>query len=934
MAGHQRERAWAALATRATMRDMTGPEAQLAGPLLLGREPECAAIDKLLEDARAGAGGALIVRGEAGIGKSALLEYARQRAAPMTVLSAGGVEAESDLAFAGLHELLRPVLGCLDELPEPQSRALAGALGLAPATHADRLLISAAVLSLLAAAAENTPVLVVVDDAQWVDRPSADALVFTARRLRAERLAILFGAREGEMSRFEAAGLADLALTGLAREPAAAILASGTSQAAPGVQERLLTEARGNPLALLELPAALSEEQLQGLDPLPEAMPLTPRLQSVFRQRIRRLPPAAQTALLIAAIDNVGEVSTVLRAAAGLQLSASAFDLPQQAALIQITGPTITFRHPLVRSALYQAATLSERQQVHAALASALSGDEHADRRVWHQAMATLTGDEEVAAALETSGRRAQLRAGHASAATAFLRAAELSTDETRRVQRIATAAQAAWDAGQADRARAAAERALAHVTGQTRAQLLHLTGVIEARTGSLAEACRRLADGAAATSDTSLKLEMLIEAAQSASFSGDVARATEIAGLGVAIPAVSTRDHLIIGTFRGFIAAYAGEHEQAQSLLAGALSRADTLDDPLALIWACNAAQMAGEPGGGLRYANRAVEAARRHGLLSRLPRALEQQATELAAASSFELAYAAAEEGYRLALDIGHGLGWHLVTMAGVEAVWGREDDARRHAEQALAQQNAFVASMAENTLGIIELTMGHIEQAADRLLTLANLENPRFNMLIALQAMPDAVEAAVRAGRHEDAGLRLEILRGFTRMAPTQVRLALLARCEALVGVRDADEAFREAVAAAAALPPLQRARTELLYGEWLRRERRRTEARGHLRTALEMFRTMSAAPWAERAEVELRATGETARKRDVSAAERLTPQELQIAGLVTEGLTNKEIAAQLFLSPRTVDYHLRKVFTKLGIASRTELIRGGLPQHGTG
>src|SRR5215472_130619 len=419
---------WAAAATPVTMRAMAGRGLQQAS-LLLGRDTECAAIGRLLEDARAGIGGALVVRGEAGIGKSALLDYARQRAAPMTVLSAVGVEAESDLAFAGLHELLRSVLGYLAELPGTQSQALAGALGLAPSTHADRLLISAAVLGLLAAAAEDAPVLVVVDDAQWVDRPSADALTFTARRLRAERLAILFGAREGEASRFEGAGLPELTLDGIGQEHAAAILAASARQAAPGVRDRLLAEAEGNPLALLELPDGLSADQLRGVVPLPEAVPLTARLEGVFRQQISRQPPAVQTALLIAAADNTGNAPAVLRAAAALQLPAGSLDPAEKADLIRVTGARITFRHPLVRSALYQAATLSERQRVHAALADALSGEENTDRRVWHQAMATLTGDEEVAAALEASARRAQLRAGHASAATAFLRAAELSTD-------------------------------------------------------------------------------------------------------------------------------------------------------------------------------------------------------------------------------------------------------------------------------------------------------------------------------------------------------------------------------------------------------------------------------------------------------------------------------------------------------------------------
>src|SRR6516164_7119986 len=377
---------------------MASPGLQQSAVQLLGRERECAVIDRLLADAGGGAGGALAVRGEAGIGKSALLDYARQRAAQMAVLSAVGVEAESDLAFAGLHGLLRPVLAHLGELPEPQAAALAGALGLAPAPQSDRLLISAAVLGLLAAAAEDRPVLCVVDDAQWVDRPSADALVFAARRLQAERLAMLFGAREGEVRRFEAAGVPDLALTGLDPPSAAAVLAAGGCGAAPPVRERLLAEAGGNPLALLELPHGLSQAQLDGRAALPEAIPLSPQLEGVFRQRIGRLPDAAQTALLIAAADTTGDMSALLRAMAGLGLPVDALDPAEGAGLVRISGTTIAFRHPLVRSALYQGATLSQRQRVHAALAGAFTGEEHADRRVWHQALATLAGDEEIAA--------------------------------------------------------------------------------------------------------------------------------------------------------------------------------------------------------------------------------------------------------------------------------------------------------------------------------------------------------------------------------------------------------------------------------------------------------------------------------------------------------------------------------------------------------
>jgi DNA-binding CsgD family transcriptional regulator len=905
---------------------------------VVGRRRECAAIDRLLAGARAGAAGALVVRGEPGIGKSALLSYARQQAPPMRVLSASGAEAESDLAFAGLHELLRPVLGYLGELPGTQSQALAGALGLAPSPQPDRLLIGAAVLGLLAAAAEDGPTLCLVDDAHWLDRPSADALVFTARRLRAERLAFLLTVREGEVSRFEGAGFPELTLTGLDQRSATGILASRAAQAPPSVRDRLLTEAGGNPLALLELPGGLSAEQLQGLVSLPDAMPLTPRLVGVFRQQIGQLPGDTQTALLIAAADNTGDVAAVLRAAAGLQLPADALDPAQQAALIQITGATIAFRHPLVRSALYQGATLSQRQRVHAALAGALAGEENADRRVWHQAMATLVGDEEVAAALEASASRAQLRAGHAPAATAFLRAAELSTDEARRVRRIAAAAHAAWAGGQPGRAREIIGRALPLADGETRAGLLHLSGVIETCTGSQREACTILVRAAEASDDPPKKLEMLMEATEAAAASGDLARVTDLCNGAASIPAVSVRDKLNVTLLSAFAREIAGERQQAQALFADVQRLAGTLDEPRALVWAANAASVAGDLGCGLPFANRAVAAARREGLLSLLPVTLDVQATELIANSSFDLGYAAAEEGYRLSLDIGHDRGWHLMNMAMAEAVWGREEDAHQHAEEALTigQRTAsvFTAASAEYTLGFLDLTMGRTKQAAERLLTLTDPARPGFNPVVTVQVLPDAVEAAMRAGQQQEASQRLAILRGWVAAAPTEARLALLARSEALLGDRDPDEAFAEAIRRAPALPPLQRARTELLYGEWLRRQRRRTDARAHLRAALETFRRLGAVPWAGRAEAELRATGETTRKRDASAVDHLTPQELQIAGLVTDGLTNREIAAQLYLSPRTVEYHLRKVFTKLRIGSRTELVRGGLPRHSPG
>src|SRR5215472_16887103 len=301
----------------------------------------------------------------------------------------------------------------------------------------------------------------------------------------------------------------------------------------------------------------------------------------------------------------------------------------------------------------------------------------------------------------------------------------------------------------------------------------------------------------------------------------------------------------------------------------------------------------------------------------------------------SQFDLAYAAAQEGYRLSLDLGYGAAWHLMNLAAVEATWGQNQDARKHADEALAlpaTHSFWSTAIFEWTLGMIELTAGRSGEAADQLFRLTTPGRTDINPALALEAMPDAVEAGIRAGRPHEAAKRLEHLRTGVAAVPTHTRHALLARCEALLGARDPDEAFSEALAATAALPPLQQARTQLLYGEWLRRERRRLDARGHLRNALEEFRRLGAVPWAERAEAELRATGETGRKRDVYAVEQLTPQELQIAGLVARGLTNRDIAAQLYLSPRTVDYHLRKIFSKLGITSRTELVRDGLPTRG--
>ena len=919
---------------------MATPELERTSGALVGRERECAAIDRLLEVAARGESSSLVLRGEAGIGKTALLTHAAERGGSNIVLRTAGVEAESDLAFAGLYGLLRPIVAKLGELPKTQADALAGALGLALSVGSDRLLVAAATLSLLAAAAEEVPVLCVIDDAQFLDAASAEALVFSARRLAAEPVAMLFAVREGEARTFAAPGLPELVLEGLGAEAAARLVRASAPAAADTVREWLLAEAAGNPLALLELPSGLSEDQLIGRAALPEAIPLTSRLRSAFAQRVDRLPAATRAALLIAAVDDSGDVATVVRAAGEAGEPEDALDSAEQAGLVRMVGGRIVFRHPLVRSALHGSSTLSQRRDAHAALAAALSGAEDADRRAWHQALATLSTDEAVAAALEASARRYEARAGHASAATAFVRAAELSADESRRTGRLAAAAEAAWAAGQPERARELIARAVPLTTGQARAELLYLRGVIEAKTGDLRSAVAVLIEAADASDTGSRTLEMLTEATEAAEYAGDYSQAAAIGARADAIEPQSETDRFRVAALTGIAAELAGDHERAAPLLHEAIQRAEQFEDPGPLVWASLIAtmgNMGGNFGDGVPYSTRAVTIAREHGLLSILPMALWAHANALMGLGHFNVALSAAEEGARLASDFGHrlGAGWNFAVLAMLAALRGDKSRARDHAEEAIelaATGGAtLVLGTAEWALGQLDLTLGRPGEATDRLLLLSAVDRREWNPLNGLWSIPDLIEAAARSGRLDEVADRFDRYAGWVQHSPSAARLSVLARCRALVRDGDTQEQFETALAPDGTVSPFLLARTELLYGEWLRRERRRREARRHLRRAADLFRQVRAPPWEERAEAELRATGEKARRRDPSTLDQLTPQELQIAGLVAAGMTNREIAAQLFLSPRTIDYHLRKVFSKLGVTSRVELVRMGVPQQ---
>ena len=640
-------------------------------------------IDRLLGDAARGQSGSLVVRAEAGMGKTALLDYAAAagRAAKMMVLGVTGVEWESDLAFAGLHGLLWPIVDELDGVPEPQREPLAAALGLAPGEGRDRFLVSAGALSLLAAAAESRPILCLVDDAQWLDVPSAHSLTFVARRLVAERVAILFGAREGKRRRFDAPGLDDLVVGGLDR--ASAHLLLDRSAAWGGAVRSRAADRRGR-----RQPAGAARASPRALGPAargpgPASRGAAADLEApcVLLQRIDRLPAATREALLIAAAEEAGELAVTLRAASKLELPQAALDPAEEIGLVRIDGAVLSFRHPLVRSVVYESATLGQRQRTHAALAAALEGADSAERAVWHRAMGAVTPNEEVAAALEASAQRSHLRGGHESAASAFERAAALSERSPERARRLAAAAQAAWTAGQGDRARELVRRALPLADRPQRALLLMMRGVIEGQSGWLLDGVASMQHAAALSEDPSVTLQLLREGCVMAAQAGAIEEAVQVAARAADITPADEIDSFTQASLIAGAAELSGDYERSRSLSVELVELVEEIDDPACLIWAALSAARLGMRREAIHHANRAVSNAREQGAMTTLPFALQAQAAALIGESRFELAYASADEGWRLALDTGQlwPASWNLLRLVQIDAVRGDEELAR---------------------------------------------------------------------------------------------------------------------------------------------------------------------------------------------------------------------------------------------------------------
>jgi DNA-binding CsgD family transcriptional regulator len=902
-----------------------------------GRHEERAIIDGLLADARAGHGGVLVVRGGVGIGKRTLLRAAADRAGGFQVLRVAGVESEEALPFAGLHQLLLPAIDRLGELPGPRATALRAAFGLAEGP-VNRFLIELGVLSLLTRMGAERPRLGLITDAQWLDQASVDTLAFVGRRLEAAAVVLLLEAEDGDGQRFDMPGVPSLRLGGLDHEAAGQLLASRTGELAAEVRDRLIEETGGNPLALLEMPETLSAGQLAGREPLPERIALGSRLQRAFLPSVRRLPEATQTLLLLAAADDTGDLATVLAAGATMAVGADALEAAERVGIVSVSDRRLEFRHPLARSAVYQGATFMARQSAHRALTAVLAGDLQADRRAWHMAATAIAPDEQVAAALETSADRAASRHGPIAAASSLERAAALTPLPGPRARRLVVAAEHSWEAGHGEWACALLDRIEAEPEDPAiRGRILRVRGLVELATGTPAAAAGLLERSAAllAAVEPALALDLLVVAASAALAAADLDHIVErLAPAAARLRPAAEPAVRIDAIARSLVSAgLAGPRRAGEGAELPPSPAIEGWPHPaIAWMWPFMAlAEPAPDEATAARVYERRVAHWRATGSLSDLSDALGNLAVAQAWLGRWDDAVGNAAEALELAGETGRQaieaslrslLAWFAVQQ-------GRADDCRRYANEALGM--AFVRRLPVTTatatwqLAQLDLIEGRPEAALDRLKGLAVPGQPLAHPPTALMASGDLVEAATRVGDLETAETIVERLERWVAADGWTWVAATATRCRALITEGpEADKRFKAALAVdGIGELPFQLARTHLAYGEWLRRARRRADARTQLRAALELFERLDAGPWIERASAELRASGETARKRDPSTLGQLTPQELQVARLAGQGLRNREIAAQLLISTHTVSYHLHKVFTKLRIASRAEL-----------
>jgi DNA-binding CsgD family transcriptional regulator len=890
---------------------------------LHGRWRERALLDRLLASVQAGESRSLVVRGEAGVGKTALLEYIAARAADGQVLRAVGVESEVELPFAGLHQLCAPLLAGLERLPEPQRDALRMAFGLDSGAVPDRFAVSLGVLRLLGAAAGERPLICLVDDAQWLDRTSAQVLAFVARRLEAEGLALVFAEREPSST---LAGLPELTVEGLGLRDARALLEDALAGPLdPRVRDRIIAETRGNPLALLELPRGRTPAELAGGFGLPHATPLGAQIERSFQRRIARMPDATRRLLLIAAADPIGDPTRLWQAASRLGLDVAAA-LAGAEDLIAVDA-RVRFRHPLVRSSIYRVAAPEDRRQVHRALADSIPEGIDPDRRTWHRAHAAPGPDEEIAAELEASAGRAQARGGLAAAAAFLQRAVELTPDPACRARRALAAARAAHEAGAGDAALALLHDAHAGpLAARERAEhsLLEAQMAFSARRGGDAAARLVAAARQLEPHDAQLARAGYLDAIWAAAFAGHLAQpcttgdvATAVRAAGLDAPRGPSEQLL-----DGLVTRFADSYRAGAPILQRALREARRAepDGRIEMTWVWLAVDLF-DADAWLELGVRQVQAARDAGALTVLPLALHTLASRHVAAGEPELAATLLAEADSMMASTGNAPLHHgrlaLAALGGDDAQT-LIDGAIRDATE---RGQGVLAGLAEHAAATLHNGLGRHEEA----LRWARREVEHNPHAFYGTALGELVEAAAACGEDKLARRALKALRARTQPSGTGWALGIEARARALVSDGDAAEAgFREAISLLdGSGMRVERARAQLLYGEWLARDGRRSDARAQLRAAHDDLTAIGAAAFAERAARALRSGGEPARRRVVSTRDDLTAQEAEIARLARDGLTNAQIGSRLFISPRTVEYHLYKVFAKLGVTSRGQL-----------
>jgi DNA-binding CsgD family transcriptional regulator len=899
--------------------------------VLLDRRAERAAIDQLLDAVRSGLSGTLVLRGGPGVGKTTLLRYAIDAARDLRVSSIAGVESEISMGYGGLHQLLLPFLPLLDELPPPQQSALRVAFGQEAGPPPERFLVGLATLTLLSRVAEEQPLLCTIDDAHWLDPESLQVLAFVARRLYADRVALIATSNE-LVPRPAAEGLPAVTVDGLPDAAARELLSSvaGGALNAQAV-DRILAETRNNPLALVELGTEYTDDEISGRAALPEPLPLGQRLQKHFLRLVRGLPPDAQAFALLAAADPGGERDQLwgAAAAAGIDPDAAAAETAW-AGVLEFPGNSVRFRYPLLRSAVYHGASAADRRRAHRVLGEA--GD--SELRSWHLAAAAILPDEELAAELQRTAERAAARGGYAARAALLRRSADLTPDDSRRAEREVALAEATLMAGDPAGAQTVLGAAAPRLTStMARGQAQWLAGAIRFAQGDATAAARILASAAQAFADDDrLARDTMLGALEAAIWSGP-AQTREVARRARAFPpvsgaAASVSDLLLEGYSARFTVGYQASVQPLRAAVTALL--ADDLDPAVGLRWFALGTAAAGsvwDDQATFDLSDRWVSAARAAGAFTTLPVALAFHAVSDAMAGHFR------EADTRWAtmlevLTVNNGpavLGVNSRSNGVVLAYRGNLTEARAaglaQVRESAERGQGGPADIGRYIAAMADLFGGDYQAAMSSALTVIE-DDPAYT---AEGTLPELVEAAVRAGHREVAATAYETLSQRALAVGTPWGLGLRARCAALLAEgADAEDCYRESISQLERCQmAVDLARTHLLYGQWLRRAKRRRGARAELRTAHDMFARMGAERFADLAAAELRATGEHAQAQAPETVTGLTPQESRIADLTAAGASNSEIAAQLFISPSTVDYHLRKVFRKLNVTSRTQL-----------